>query len=57
MAPPRQFARHPWYFCKVQNERMIVKLTFQSLNRRRFTRVSAALGLLVGLQCGRNFRD
>ena len=53
MAPPRQFAGHPWSSCEVQNERLIVKSTFQPLNQRRFIRVSAALSLLAGLQRSR----
>jgi len=54
VAPPRQFAGHSWSLYEVQNERMIVESTFQPLNRRRFIRVSAALGLLAGLQRSRN---
>ena len=36
--------------------RTIMKSTFQTLNRRRFIRVSAALGLLVGLLCASGLR-
>ena len=54
MAPRRQDARHPWFSSEVRNERMMVKSIFLSLNRRRFIRVSAALGPLADLQRSRN---
>ena len=53
MAPPRQFAGHPWSSCEAQNERMIVKSPFQRLNLRCVNRVSTVLGLVERLSPAR----